>query len=108
VSACCPTLIPPLLPPLVVVGPWGSGMRGVVALLLQRLGSAACAVRAVTTRQRPEGLVLDGAWWWSTKRRGGQRRCALQVSSQWMCSAFCGWLWPSIGIGLHAQHDEVH
>jgi hypothetical protein len=54
-SSTWPTAIPPVLDPLVVVGPFGSGKRAVLRELLQRLPEVVGFPHIVTTKQRNEG-----------------------------------------------------
>ena len=54
-SAAWPSAIPPILDPLVVVGPFGSGKRAVLRDLLQRLPGVVGFPHVVTTKQRSEG-----------------------------------------------------
>lgn len=53
-SGHSPAIVPPMMQPLVVVGPFGCGKRAVLQQLLGRLQGAAQAVAPLTTRPRPE------------------------------------------------------
>jgi hypothetical protein len=55
-------LVPPLMEPLVVVGPFGGGKRGVLARLARMLSGKLAAAPVLTTKDRAAGDTGDGRW----------------------------------------------
>lgn len=53
-SRSCP-MVPPLMDPLVVAGPFGSGKRGVLQQLVKLLPGVLAVAPVVTTKERPSG-----------------------------------------------------
>ena len=54
-SQAWPSLVPPLMDPVVVVGPFGRGKRGVLQALGRLLQGRLAAAPVVTSKERAEG-----------------------------------------------------